>query len=238
MIFSSPCTEALAAPAPDTRPRRRNGLGALLFLFALPLAAQNLENGREIHITCAGCHGKYAQGGKNGEYPRLAGQRAGYIEDQLRAFRTRKRLNIPMLPYTEARVLPDSDITDIAAYLSGLRLYVRQPVFATAAEARRRRDELDRVLRIEPLDGDLTQGKGIFQKDCGGCHGRTGRGRSDFPMLVGQYPRYLKKQIDAFRRGDRPHDEPEPATGSLTALTEADIGNILAYLTAIQDPEE
>lgn len=238
MTSWSPGTAPLPAPVRDTHHRRRYTLGALLFLLAMPTAAENLENGREIHITCAGCHGKYAQGGKDGEYPRLAGQRASYIEDQLRAFRTRKRLNIPMLPYTEARVLPDSDITDIAAYLSGLRLHVRTPVFATAADARHRRAELDKVLRIEPIDGDLTQGKGIYQKDCGGCHGRMGRGRSDFPMLVGQYPRYLKKQIDAFRRGDRPHDEPEPSKGTLMPLSETDIRNVLAYLTSIQDQED
>jgi cytochrome c553 len=211
---------------------------ALLFalsLPALPAAAQNLDNGREIHLTCAGCHGKYAQGGKDGEYPRLAGQRAGYIEDQLRAFRARKRINFPMLTYTEPRVLPDRDIVDIAAYLSEIRLHPRPPGFSSATDARRRREELDKVLRIEPVEGDITQGKGIYQAECAGCHGRNGRGRSDFPMLVGQYTRYLKKQIDAFRRGDRPHDEQEASKGTLIPLTEADVRNVLAYLTAIQD---
>lgn len=211
-------------------------LAALCLLS--PAAAQNLENGREIHITCAGCHGKYAQGGKDGEYPRLAGQRAGYIEDQLRAFRARKRINFPMVPYTEPRVLPDRDITDIAAYLSEIRLHLQPPKFANATDARRRREELDKVLRVPLLDGDLTQGKGIYQKECGGCHGRNGRGRSDFPMLAGQYTRYLKKQIDAFRRGERPHDEADPSKGTLIPLSETDIDNVLAYLTALQDQED
>lgn len=227
-----------SAPSIRRHPRWRPLLLVGLFLLPLATEAQNLENGREIHITCAGCHGKYAQGGKNGEYPRLAGQRAGYIEDQLRAFRTRKRLNIPMLPYTEARVLPDADIVDIAAYLSGMRLHVRPPVFADAGDARRRREEINKVLRIDVVEGDITQGKGIYQKECGGCHGRNARGRGDFPMLVGQYPRYLKKQIDTFRRGDRPHDESEPSKGTLIPLTEADVEHILAYLTSIQDQED
>lgn len=219
------------------QPYRHRWIVLVALCLLRPAAAQDLANGREIHATCAGCHGKHAQGGKGGEYPRLAGQRADYIEDQLRAFRTRQRLNIPMLPYTEARVLPDRDITDVAAFLSGIKLHPRPPVFADAADARRRREELDKVLRIEAIDGDLTQGKGIYQKECGACHGRNGRGRSEFPMLVGQYPRYLKKQIDAFRRGDRPHDESAPSKGTLMPLTDADIHNVLAYLTSIQDLE-
>ena len=98
--------------------------------------------------------------------------------------------------------------------------------------------EIDKVLRIEVVEGDITQGKGLYQKECGGCHGRSARGRGDFPMLVGQYPRYMKKQIDAFRRGDRPHDESESSKGTLMPLTETDVQNILAYLTSIQDQED
>lgn len=213
----------------------------LLIVLCLPplvAAAQDLENAREIHETCAGCHGKHAQGGKGGEYPRLAGQRASYIEEQLHAFRTRKRINFPMVPYTAERVLPDASIVDIAAYLSSIRLHSKPPSFMGAADAVSRREELDKVLRIERIDGDITQGQGIYNAECAACHAKNGRGRSNFPMLVGQYPRYLKKQLDAYRRGDRPHDESAPAKGVLTPLTDADLQNILAYLTTLQDLED
>ena len=206
--------------------------------LALPAAAQNLANGREIHLICAGCHGKHAQGGKNGLYPRLAGQRAAYIEEQLLSFRSRRRLNIPMLPYTSERELPDSDVTDIAAYLSSIRLTTRPPTFASAAEAVRRREEIDRVFTVERVEGDVTQGRGLFGKECGGCHARNGRGRSNFPMLVGQYPNYLQRQMDAYRRGERPHDEEQPGKGVLMALSADDMRNILAFLTAIQDEND
>lgn len=200
-----------------------------------PAAAQNLVNGKELHEICSGCHGKHAQGGKGGEYPRLAGQRADYIEQQLHAFRTKKRLNIPMLPYTQPRELSDQDIVDVAAYLSSIPLTVKPPVFSSSQDARARRIALDRVFVIERAEGDLTQGAGLYNAQCASCHAKNGKGRSEFPMLVGQYTNYLKRQIEAFRRGDRPHDEDDAGKGALMALTETDIDNILAHLTAIQE---
>lgn len=210
-------------------------LGLACVLAAPAAPAQDLANGREIHRICAGCHGKHAQGGKDGTYPRLAGQRAAYIEEQLHAFRSRKRLNIPMLPYTSERELPDADIADVAAYLSSIRLTTKPPVFASASDAVRRREELDRVLVIPRAEGDLNQGRGLYNAHCASCHARNGRGRSSFPMLVGQYPAYLQRQIDAYRRGERSHDEDAPRTGTLMPLTADDLRNILAHLTALQD---
>ncbi|CAG1003417.1 hypothetical protein BURK2_03214 [Burkholderiales bacterium] len=57
-----------------------------------------------------------------------------------------------------------------------------------------------------------------------------------FPMLVGQYTNYLKKQTDAYRKGERPHDE-RGSIGVLGALRDQDIQDVLAYLTSIQTPE-
>lgn len=73
----------------------------LLILMGLsqPGQTQNLERGKEINATCAGCHGEFGQGGKRGEYPLIAGQREAHIKDQLRSFRARTRLNLPMFPY-------------------------------------------------------------------------------------------------------------------------------------------
>ena len=68
---------------------------ALIFLFINTATADeqpselkpaDLEIGEEINETCAGCHGEYAEGGKGGEYPRLAGLPASYIEKQLHLF--------------------------------------------------------------------------------------------------------------------------------------------------------
>ena len=114
-------------------------LPLLLLLPALLLGvngyAQNLDKGKEINAVCAGCHGEFGQGGSRGEYPRIAGQRVGYLIDQLKSFRARKRVNLPMYPYTQERELPDEDIKDVAAYLASIELPTKWPVFKDSDDA-------------------------------------------------------------------------------------------------------
>jgi cytochrome c553 len=62
-------------------------LVAALLCAAAPVLADDLEKGKEINGTCAACHGEFGQGGKKGEYPRIGGQFAEYLEAQLKAFR-------------------------------------------------------------------------------------------------------------------------------------------------------
>jgi len=93
----------------------------LLFLGA-PSLAQDLQNGRDVYGPCAACHGASGEGGKGGEYPRLAGQPASYLIDQLKLFQGRKRKNLPMFPYTEPRELSQADMKDVAAYLTVIEL--------------------------------------------------------------------------------------------------------------------
>ncbi|WP_256857555.1 c-type cytochrome [Solemya velum gill symbiont] len=88
---------------------------ALIIAFLSSRAgAVDLENGEEINEVCAACHGEYGQGGKNGEYPRIAGQPAGYTYKQLKRFQDRSRPNMPMVEHVDKRELPDSDIEDIS----------------------------------------------------------------------------------------------------------------------------
>lgn len=205
-------------------------------LLASPLLAQNPESGKEINGTCAACHGEFGQGGKKGEYPRIAGQHVKYLEQQLESFRARVRINIPMYPYTQERELSDKDIKDVSAYLASIVLPTEPPEFKESDDALTRLLAMDKVMIIPRAEGDIAAGEVIYQKNCAECHGRTGRGRTIFPMLVGQYTAYLKKQMDAFRAGERPHDQEEVKAGSLMPLSEQDLQNILAYLTSIQKP--
>lgn len=201
---------------------------------ALPLAAQNLEAGKEINGTCAACHGEFGQGGKKGEYPRLAGQHVKYLEQQLESFRARVRVNIPMFPYTQERELSDKDIKDVSAYLAGIVLPTAPPEFKDSDDALTRLLAMEKVMVIPRAEGDIVAGETLYQKTCAECHGKSGRGRTIFPNLVGQYTSYLRKQMDAFRAGERPHDLEETKQGSLMALNEQDLQNLLAYLTSIQ----
>ncbi len=204
---------------------------------SLPAAAVDIEKGKEINGTCAACHGEFGQGGKKGEYPRIAGQQIKHIESQLRSFRARTRVNIPMFPYTQERELSDEDIKDIAAYLNGVELPTKMPEFKGNEDALTRLLMVDKVMIIPRAEGDIDNGGKLYQKQCAACHGKAGKGRGMFPMLVGQYTNYLKRQVDLFLKGDRPHDE-DGVVGVLNGLKEKDVQDILAYLTSIQEPKE
>jgi cytochrome c553 len=215
--------------------KRGEWLAGLLWLglVASPVAlAQNLERGKDINGTCAGCHGEFGQGGKQGEYPRLAGQRHAHLVDQLRAFRKRTRINIPMVPYTQERELSDADIEDVAGYLSSVELPTQWPDFKPGDDALTRLTLMDKVMIIPRAAGNVDHGGALYHKECAACHARDGMGRGKFPRLVGQYTAYLKRQVDAFVKGERSHDEVE-LRGILNELKETDVQDILAYLTAI-----
>ena len=71
--------------------------------------------------ACAGCHGPDGAGIPS-QYPRLAGQYAGYIEAQLKLFRAGTRANDPngMMRGVAAR-MTDQEIKAAAEYAAGLR---------------------------------------------------------------------------------------------------------------------
>jgi cytochrome c553 len=73
--------------------------------------------GKSKAASCAGCHG--ATGVSNNPmWPNLAGQQAGYLAKQLRAFRDGSRSDPMMGPM--AKPLSDADIDNLAAYYSSL----------------------------------------------------------------------------------------------------------------------
>ncbi len=231
-------------------------IAPLLMTASLGHAAEQpgqQDSGKEVNGPCAACHGEFGQGGKRGEYPRIAGQRPAYIEQQLRNFRSRERLNIPMFPYTQERELPDADIKAVAAYLAGIELPTKPPEFKDTDGALTRLLAMEKVMIIPRLEGDLDNGKKLYDENCAHCHGKTGRGVNRFPMLVGQYTNYLQRQIDIYLKGERLHDQvadeeeeeapkakpadqPKPVKkGILNRLAEKDINDILAHITYLQD---
>lgn len=223
------------------RMRERFALLGVVFgtftLVSSVMAQANPEAGREINGTCAACHGESGQGGKKGEYPRIGGQNVRYLQDQLRAFRARTRMNIPMFPYTQERELSDEDIRDVSAYLAGIQLSTKMPVFQPDTDALTKLLAMEQVMIVPQAEGDVVAGGLLYEQNCVNCHGKTGKGRSAYPMLVGQYSNYLMRQAESFRKGERPHDEEEKGSGVLNQLSLGDIQNILAYLTSLQEQE-
>ena len=71
--------------------------------------------------ACAGCHGPDGAG-IPGQYPRISGQFAAYLESQLLAFKAGTRANDPngMMRDVAAR-MSEAEIKAVAEYASGLR---------------------------------------------------------------------------------------------------------------------
>lgn len=66
---------------------------------------------------CAACHGAEGQT-SNPQFPKLAGQNAGYLEIQLYNYKTGKRNHPVMGPI--AKTLSDQEIKELARYYSNL----------------------------------------------------------------------------------------------------------------------
>ncbi|MEP4892368.1 MAG: cytochrome c [Aliiglaciecola sp.] len=81
--------------------------------------AGDAEVGKKLTVQhgCVGCHG--SSGISYGPlWPNLAGQKAPYIESQLKLFRSGERKDPMMKLY--ATPLADKEITDLASYYASL----------------------------------------------------------------------------------------------------------------------
>jgi cytochrome c553 len=122
----------------------------------------DLHNGKDINEVCAGCHGEFGQGGKEGEYPRLAGLPAAFIAHQLALFRDRKRTNLAMVESVDHRQMPDPDIQDVSAYLAGLEIASQLPPADETAPGFNAYERLlasKRLVQIPRAEGDVGAGK-------------------------------------------------------------------------------
>ena len=200
----------------------------------------DLETGEEINELCAGCHGEYGQGGKQGVYPRIAGQPYKYLVDQLVLFRERKRPNLAMVEYVDERQMPDPDIQDVSAYLASIDLPTRlKPMDQDDPEfdALARLEAAKRVVQIPRAEGDVAAGEKLYRRECASCHGRDGTGDAEdgVPMLAGQYTDYLRRQVEKYVEGVRIHDPEAPEARFLVEFSEAELRDIFAYISVLDD---
>jgi cytochrome c553 len=96
---------------------------SIISLFALSLSSlafsADIEAGKIIaNQRCASCHGA-AGISPNDLWPNLAGQKATYLEKQIKAFRDKTR-NDPMMSAISAGIT-DEQATNIAAYFAQLK---------------------------------------------------------------------------------------------------------------------
>lgn len=88
---------------------------ALMAANTSALAAGDAAAGQSKAAVCAACHGPTGQS-PNDLWPNLAGQKAGYLAKQIKAFRDGARTDPMMSPMVKS--LTDADIDNLAAYFS------------------------------------------------------------------------------------------------------------------------
>lgn len=82
-------------------------------------AAGDAAAGQKKYAVCAGCHGATGAGNAVLKYPKLAGLDAGYVREQLSAYKSGARDNATMKAMTAG--LGDADIDNLAAYIATLK---------------------------------------------------------------------------------------------------------------------
>lgn len=168
---------------------------------------------------CVTCHGQSGQGTSNGYFPRIAGKPAGYLYNQLVAFRDGTR-KYPPMNYLVA-YLPDPYLREMAEYFSRLH-----PPFAPGEPAPVDPATLARGQALVTA-GDA--GKGI--PACATCHGSALTGMNPgIPGLVGLRPTYIVAQLTRWKVGDRHAAEPDCMKRIATRLSDVDIAAVAGWL--------
>ncbi len=201
------------------------GLTAALFAISAPAhlhAAPSVEDSMAQRVlACTGCHGAQGRAARDGYYPRIAGKPAGYLFQQLRAFRDGRRSYGPMA--TLLAPLNDAYLHEIAAHFAGLDLPYPPPLRATAS--------VDTLARGEAL---VTRGDAALRVPaCVQCHGTALMGVAPgVPALIGLPRDYLNAQLGAWRTGQRHAATPDCMAQVAQALPVADISALSQWLGA------
>jgi cytochrome c553 len=176
---------------------------------------------------CVTCHGQSGQGTDNGYFPRIAGKPAGYLYNQLVAFRNGTR-QYPPMNYLVA-YLPDAYLHEIADHFARLR-----PPFAAHALPPSSPAELARGQALV-TGGDASRGVPA----CVACHGNGLTGMEPgIPGLVGLRPTYIAAQLTRWRVGDRHAAEPDCMKRVATRLSDSDIAAVAAWLGRQAPPKD
>lgn len=169
---------------------------------------------------CVTCHGQSGQGTNNGYFPRIAGKPAGYLSNQLVAFRNGTR-KYPPMNYLVA-YLPESYLREIAEHYSKL-----EPPFAPHEVVPVDAATIQRGQTLV-VSGDAAKGVPA----CIACHGERLTGMEPgIPGLAGLRPTYIIAQLTRWQVGERHALEPDCMKRVATRLSDEDISAVAAYLS-------
>jgi cytochrome c553 len=185
------------------------------------IAAQGTAAGAP---PCAQCHAFNGVSDASGAFPRLAGQSAYYLAEQLRDFASGVRASAIMSPI--AKALSPDDVADMAAYYGSVNAPFL-PLKAADAALVKRGEELAKVGSAERRI-----------QNCDNCHGPDGAGEPPaIPYLAGQYAHYIALTLQIWRQGFR-KNSPDAMGVIANKLDDQEIAAVAAYYQQVQSTLE
>jgi cytochrome c553 len=189
------------------------GLSAALVAQAAP--------SEERLALCAGCHGP-AGVSQIPENPHLAGLQPRYFVQQMKDFKSGKRVSATMAPIMA--MIEESEFEVLAAYF---REQKPPP----------------------PGKGNpalLAQGKEIYYEGiaasavpaCSGCHNEDGTGTNRYPRVAGQPPAYLAQQMLGYKTGSRNNDDRGVMRAVAQRMTEQEIRAVAEFIVTMKGDAE
>jgi cytochrome c553 len=186
---------------------------------AVSLAPALAADGKALYADkgCAACHGEDAKTPLQEGFPKLAGQSAEYIANQIKDIKTGARANgqtvDTMKPVVED--LAEADVKAIAEYLASLK---EAPAAAAAAA------------------GPTHPGKTLFlTKTCVACHGKEGKKPlPGYPMIAGQDKAYILAQTKDIKSGARTNGKANAMQPVMHLVNDDEIGQIADYLSTVK----
>lgn len=191
-----------------------------------PYLDGSVKAGATKAAECFACHGPDGNS-VSAQFPRLAGQNAVYIAEQLHLFRSGVRQNPVMDPM--AKTLSDQDIDNLAVFFAA-----QTP---TGLEADPSLWKAGRALYVA---GDPQRGVPA----CVACHGPLGRGNpaAGYPALRAQQSVYVVAQLTSYANGTRysgPHATTATPNSKLMfavakRLTPAEMQAVASYVQGLR----
>jgi len=185
VVTKSRLTQRMKCEAPMIILVRSKIAVLALVAFTIPSWATGLETGRVQN--CTWCHGVSAQGYEPA--PRLAGQRAPYIENQLLNYRMHTRDN----PFSKQYMwFAAANVSPGAAH--SLAVYFSTLSPKAADDGDNKRAAAGRIL----YENGNPEANTVA---CAVCHGPDAQGIRDIPRLGGLSYYYLKRKLKEWGKG-------------------------------------
>jgi cytochrome c553 len=192
-----------------------------------PFADGTVEAGALKVATCTACHGPNGNSATP-VWPKIAGQNAVYIAEQLQLFKAGVRVNPDMLKIVST--LAPKDIDSVAVYFQA-----QTPMGGEADASMWQAGE--NLYRFGDPAREIPA--------CTACHGPVGRGNAvaDYPALRAQFADYVTKQLNDFASGARysgaKAGAPTSRNGEMMAtiakrLKSEDIKELAAYIQGMR----